>query len=536
MNPIDLALSFLAAWLVTYAVHSTILLGGVWVLARRVRVPLSLEETLWKTALLGGLVTAAWQASGVGHEPFGGSIALPWMASTPAPASWSDPSGAADEPAFLASAASAPETRYRDAVRLGAQRIRAERNTPRTLSDWPWLGLLCGAWAAGASLAVGRLLASRLRVGKRLQGRREIRDGILPEILLRLRRRGRIERPVRLTVSPLVAGPLAFGKDEICLPERAVTDLTSEQQESALAHELAHLVRRDPSWRLVSALVEGVFFFQPMNRLARRRIQESAEYLCDDWAVQHTGRGLTLARCLAEVAGWIVSERRPDLAPAMTEGGSPLVRRVERLLDGRRRRGLPTVVRATAAVALVAGVASVAPGVVANGKSPEEREADRIARAIDRLEDRGAFEAPAPVARPAAVLLHEPEREVRVVQRGRRPVVILEPRVVVSEVRVHPRFVTEPIREIPRVVVRKRVDPKIEIEVRRELEQEIRLLERQVRVQVRPRVEILLRRLDAFRNAAEKESRRRAAAADLLEALERREAHEKLQRIHWSWS
>jgi beta-lactamase regulating signal transducer with metallopeptidase domain len=74
-------------------------------------------------------------------------------------------------------------------------------------------------------------------------------------------------------------------------------ELEPEEQDSMLAHEVAHLVRRDPQWLVLARAVEMVFFFQPLNRLARRRIQEVAEYLCDDWAVARTRRPVMLAKC-----------------------------------------------------------------------------------------------------------------------------------------------------------------------------------------------------------------------------------------------
>src|SRR5687768_10948754 len=46
------------AWLATYAVHSTLLLGGVWLLTRRVVRSDSWRDVLWKAALVGGIFTA----------------------------------------------------------------------------------------------------------------------------------------------------------------------------------------------------------------------------------------------------------------------------------------------------------------------------------------------------------------------------------------------------------------------------------------------------------------------------------------------
>jgi hypothetical protein len=110
--------------------------------------------------------------------------------------------------------------------------------------------------------------------------------------------------------------------------------------ESILAHELAHLVRRDPSWLTLSRVIEALFFFQPLNVLARRRLQESAEFASDAWASMRVARPLDLAHCLARVAEWTIAAPRMPV-PAMAEGqglgrrSRVLVRRVERLTTGR---------------------------------------------------------------------------------------------------------------------------------------------------------------------------------------------------------
>ena len=64
-------------------------------------------------------------------------------------------------------------------------------------------------------------------------------------------------------------------RPEIVVPGQAVQGLSLAHQESLLAHELAHVLRRDPAWRLVALLVERVLFFQPLNRLASRRVAQS---------------------------------------------------------------------------------------------------------------------------------------------------------------------------------------------------------------------------------------------------------------------
>ena len=96
-----------------------------------------------------------------------------------------------------------------------------------------------------------------------------------------------------------------------------------------LAHELAHLVRRDPQWLVLACLVERAFFFQPLNRLASRGIMESAEYLADDWAAHRSGH-VPLARCLVKVAEWIQASPLGVPMAGMAEERSHLSARVAR--------------------------------------------------------------------------------------------------------------------------------------------------------------------------------------------------------------
>src|SRR5215208_6204080 len=79
MFPAGIAPSLAAqatAWLATYALHSTLLVGLAWLASRRLaRRSVRLEEAVWRTALLGALVTATLQVA-TGWEPLAGSLHL----------------------------------------------------------------------------------------------------------------------------------------------------------------------------------------------------------------------------------------------------------------------------------------------------------------------------------------------------------------------------------------------------------------------------------------------------------------------------
>lgn len=343
-----------AAWLLTYLVHSTILLGGVWMVTSRGRLPEGLQDVLWKAALVGGLLTAGLQAV-VGLHPRGsvevGGGRVGTVAST--------------SPDLLPHVVFAPS-----ASLLPREGEGATTALPRGLpGSWP--AILLAVWLGGAALSLGRFLFARARWRRMLRDRRPVRDGELPALLARLARESGIGRRVHLTCSPSIVTPVALGASEICVPPDALTELCPEQQACMLAHEVGHLARSDPAWLTLAGLLERAFFLQPLNRVGRRRLQEVSEYLADDWAVGLTGSTVTLARCLANVAGWTSASPRGVILPGMAEPGSPFVRRIQRMLAAAPRSSRPCGIRrhVLVAVGITGLLALFAPGVYAAGRT-----------------------------------------------------------------------------------------------------------------------------------------------------------------------
>ena len=71
-----------------------------------------------------------------------------------------------------------------------------------------------------------------------------------------------------------IAGFLPFGSTDSPYPEDLWAWLAETGEESGVRflRPLRRLARRDPLWRLVARVVEGIFFFQPLNALAARRL------------------------------------------------------------------------------------------------------------------------------------------------------------------------------------------------------------------------------------------------------------------------
>ncbi|HEV7389247.1 MAG TPA: M56 family metallopeptidase [Gemmatimonadaceae bacterium] len=354
------------AWLLTYAIHSTVLLSLAWLLARGRRWSPGASELLWKSAMIGAILTTSAQL---------------WLDVRPAGTVLLE-RPAANTAAVTTPAAVTPIHNSKTPALTELDRIAPATQPPAPRSG-PVIVMSRSSAAVVAwgliALALGlTYVARRLILVGRLGDRRAVPDGHLVDVLTELARDAGLRRTPRLTSTSQISSPVALGIGEICVPDTALTDLDPEQQRSLLAHELAHLARRDPVWLVAGSLIERVFWIQPLNRIANREIATSAEFLCDDWAVRRTGSGVPLARCLAQVAEWIQASPLGVPVAGMAEERSLLVSRVSRLVEGvkpatRSRRGL-----AVSAFAVLVATTLVAPGV--SGKSGNLLLADPVQR------------------------------------------------------------------------------------------------------------------------------------------------------------
>ncbi|HEY0510777.1 MAG TPA: M56 family metallopeptidase [Thermoanaerobaculia bacterium] len=411
------------AWMLTYLLHSTLLLGLAWLASKPLsRWSVSAEEAVWKLALVGALFTASIQLA-AGWQPVAGQWRLTDVSAATVNV------GAGLVPA-RAGASPAPTLNSRrvdmgiEARVLTAAKPTAPAIPASVLPSLPALAL--GAWALGALLLLAAFGRSYLRLNRRLRSRPRVVAGDLHAQLRALAAEAGLGRDVRLSCSSRVPVPVAlgFGAPEICVPPRALARLTDEQQEGMLAHELAHLARRDPFWLLLGQVLTRVLFFQPLNWVARRRLREISEMLSDEWAVARTGRPLSLAGCLAEVAGWSVGVR-PLPVPGMADGPSSLGRRIRRLLDETRSPDHPAR-RAWLAAAmgvLVIAVAAAAPAISAARPEPPSPAAAPAAPAptvdVKDATDTPTHPATSEGAEPEGRPEHRADHEARMAEKDR---------------------------------------------------------------------------------------------------------------------
>ena len=209
-----------------------------------------------------------------------------------------------------------------------------------------WSAALTLLWLSGATWGLFRLLF----------GHRALQDlasavtpaGPRSAGLLRV-----LGGDVPVVTSPDLPAPCVLPGSTVGLPTRCEDELTDAELGAVLAHELAHVRRRDAAWSAGLRIVAAALWLQPLNRLGMRRAMEAAEHACDDWALARTDERVGLATSIARVAEWM---RESAVAPVplafVGRDQGAVAARVRRILTGtptthRRWKGL-------AAAALIA--------------------------------------------------------------------------------------------------------------------------------------------------------------------------------------
>jgi len=95
--------------------------------------------------------------------------------------------------------------------------------------------------------------------------------------------RGALE--LRIASADMAPGALGWWRPAVVLPEGLSAQLSSAEIEAVLAHEVAHILRRDNLWAAVAHAVVSVFWFHPLVWWIERRMLEERETACDEMVV-----------------------------------------------------------------------------------------------------------------------------------------------------------------------------------------------------------------------------------------------------------
>ncbi len=347
----------MTAALVAWTLKASIILltaFGVTRLMRRASA--AARHLVWTLALAGVLVLPLLGAV----LPVWHVRALPEVAAAaPAPASSAAP----------ASFAFKAIERTSDAVPTGSTRYDLVPASPAI----DWVRLLPMLWVAGAGLVLLRLLAGLAGVWWLGRRARMMTDARWLHTAHSIASRLGLGRGVTLLQGDRGTVPMTWGvlQPVVWLPADAET-WDDERRTVVLAHELAHVRRRDALTQWIAHLALAANWFNPLAWVAIKRFRDERERACDDAVIELGTRPSTYADHLLDIVRSHGAAGGPMPAMAMARR-SQFEGRLLAILDGgsprgglRARNALWVGALAASAVLPIAAIRGAAPRPVVN--------------------------------------------------------------------------------------------------------------------------------------------------------------------------
>jgi bla regulator protein BlaR1 len=147
-----------------------------------------------------------------------------------------------------------------------------------------------------------------------------------------------IKKPVRIWLSGIVTSPVTIGylKPVILLPVAAINQLSTQQLEAVLLHELAHIRRYDYLVNLIIRCIQTILYFNPFVKALVKTVEMEREKSCDEMVMQfqYDPHGYATALLMLEKISYLP---RP-LAVAAAGRKSDLLNRIECLLGVQKKQ------------------------------------------------------------------------------------------------------------------------------------------------------------------------------------------------------
>jgi len=187
-----------------------------------------------------------------------------------------------------------------------------------------WFLIICGK---SVQLVVGLSSIYRLRNNQTYAAGKT-----WEEHLNLLSRKLGLNQEVKMLQSGIVKVPLVVGhlKPLILIPLGLLNGLSTVEVEAILAHELAHVKRRDYLVNLLQSAIEIVFFFNPAVLWVSQLIKTEREHCCDDLAIACVNDRKNYVKALIFCQEF--KQRAPAYAMGINGKNGSLLHRASRML------------------------------------------------------------------------------------------------------------------------------------------------------------------------------------------------------------
>jgi beta-lactamase regulating signal transducer with metallopeptidase domain len=281
----------------------------------------------------------------------------------------------------------------------------ASTMAPGPASSDPRVDWRTAAWAllAAGALGIAALTAWRFaRFGRLLACARPAPPSVAERSSALAERIGLRHSPPVLLVPARIPPMLwpARGGPRLLLPEKLTADLRGDELDALLAHELAHVRRRDHWVRLVEIAATALFWWYPVTWWARRALRRVEERCCDEWVLRLLPRSAeAYANGLLKSLTFVAE----SAVPAVASGLGPvddIESRLKEILMTRPAPRLAVPLRLALAAAAALGLA-VFPTHAQSSAATDDPAAPATATPSATAEAPAPPAPPAPPAQPA---------------------------------------------------------------------------------------------------------------------------------------
>lgn len=146
-----------------------------------------------------------------------------------------------------------------------------------------------------------------------------------------------IFRKVQIWISDRVYAPVTIGflKPVILIPVAAINQLTTQQVEAIILHELYHIRRFDYVINLVINFIKTILYFNPFVKLFVNTIEREREHSCDEMVMQYQYKPAEYATALLLLG----KNKQQQMMLAASGKNENLLKRVETILGMNRKTG-----------------------------------------------------------------------------------------------------------------------------------------------------------------------------------------------------
>ena len=227
--------------------------------------------------------------------------------------------------------------------------------------------ILALLWGLGCVFGLIRLLRAHARHRTLIKSCAPLTDASLQAMLEILRKKLGIRRPVQLLESPHIASAAVTGSlhTKLIVSPRFLHQLTPQQQQHVLTHELIHIKRFDPLINWISLILQAVHWFNPLVHWALKKFQQDRELVCDAIAIKTLGEDQRRAygETLIEILMSFRQQRTfPNLVPIISNKHE--IKRRIMMISKNQSSQTKRPVLLFAALAVVMALSFTKPGLV----------------------------------------------------------------------------------------------------------------------------------------------------------------------------